>query len=194
MKKVVKIVLIVFGALFVIGFISNLAKVGKATKAVNDSTKVQVSGTDPKEGEAAVASAWRYSEDEDKMTSDKVYHAEVDANELLQFEFPYQGGSTATLYLRNKNKKNNLLLMVSKGQFNSSFQGQNIKVRFDDDKPMTFGTSNANDGDTKVLFIDNVSKFIARMKTAKKVLIEAEFYRSGVRQMEFNVSGFNWAH
>lgn len=43
------------------------------------------------------SSKWLYSDDEDKMTSIKTYYAELTVNDELMFDFPYDGGSVATL-------------------------------------------------------------------------------------------------
>lgn len=137
---------------------------------------------------------WSYLEDTDKMTSKSVYHAQVNAREELEFKFPYQGGAVASIYLRNRDNKSDAIFMISKGQFTGSFQGQAIRVRFDEEKPFTFNCSPSSDGDSKVLFIDNTKGFITKLKSAKKVIVEAEFYNEGLRQMEFAVDGLKWEH
>ncbi|KAA2240548.1 hypothetical protein F0L74_30825 [Chitinophaga agrisoli] len=139
-------------------------------------------------------SSWQYKEEEDKMTSKKIYGAYVNAKEELQFEFPYNGGSVATVYLRNRDGKTDIILMVSKGQFAHSIDGQAIRVRFDDQQPGTYNCSTSSDGDSKVLFITNVSKFLKNAKAANKMIIEAEFYNEGLRQMEFDIAGLEWTH
>ena len=53
-------------------------------------------------GDNAPSSGWTYSEDEDKMTSKKTYYASIEAHESLEFDFPYNGGCTATLYVRKR--------------------------------------------------------------------------------------------
>src|SRR4051812_22273331 len=53
------------------------------------------------------SSAWNYSEEEDKMTSHKINYAYVEANDLLDLKFPYNGGVTAKLYIRRKRNNTN---------------------------------------------------------------------------------------
>ncbi|MBC9915313.1 hypothetical protein [Chitinophaga varians] len=197
MKKGLKIFLYVFIGLVVLGFIANLTDKKKKVSATTTTTP-EGSPTSTEEKKEPVeekkASAWAYNEEEDKMTSKKKYFAQVDAKELLEFDFPYNGGSTATLLLRNKDGENNILLMVSKGQFMSSVTGGAVKVRFDENPPMTIQTSSPSDGSAKTLFLSKEKSLIANLKKAKKVLIEAEFFQSGLRQMEFDVAGLNWEH
>lgn len=140
------------------------------------------------------AGNWSYWENTDKMTSKSVYHAQVNGKEELQFEFPYQGGAVASIYLRNKDNKNDAVLMVSKGQFNSSIEGQTIRVRFDDGSPVMYNCNPSSDGDPKFLFVQSTKGFINKLKSAKKVIVEAEFYNEGLRQMEFVTDGLKWSH
>lgn len=139
---------------------------------------------------------WVYSEKEDKMEGGKKYFAEVTATEKLKFEFPYDGGSTATLALRNAEGKNSIMLSVSKGQYNSDITGENnsLKMKFDDEKPMTVSYGIPSDGSSDLIFINSEAEIINKLKAAKKVLIEVEFYNEGNRQIEFIVDGLKWDH
>lgn len=64
------------------------------------------------------------------MTSKKQYFADLVANDELTFDFPYDGGSIATLILRKKRGENNVILKISKGRFIHNYEGGSIKVRF----------------------------------------------------------------
>lgn len=145
-------------------------------------------------GEVAPVSKWVYSDEEDKMTSKKKYYAVLTANDELVFDFPYDGGSVASLMIRRKRGEDNALLKVSKGQFIHDYEGGSIKVRFGNSKPSTYAISRPSDQSSDLVFIDNASRFISNLKKYKKLLIEAEFYNEGVRQIEFNIEGFKWDH
>ena len=145
--------------------------------------------------DTAKKETWQYSDEDDKMTSIKTYFAQVDANEELLFDFPYDGGSTASIFIRNKEKSNNVMLRVSKGQFICSpSSGCTIRIRFDDTKAETFECSEPSDYDPTTLFINSASRFIKKCKNSKKMIVEAEFYRAGLKQMEFNIEGLKWDH
>lgn len=168
----------------------------QSSQSGNDSTAVDASKKETTgANQDATTSKWSYSDDVDKMTSKKRYFASVDANELINFPAPYDGGSTATLTIRNMGEGNEATLSVSKGQFNtSSVDGGSIKVRFDDAQPITFTTSEPSDGSSELAFIELPNKLIKKLKTAKKIIIQAEFYDSGFQTMEFNTDGFKWEH
>jgi hypothetical protein len=148
----------------------------------------------PSQPETSESEAWSYSEDVDKATSAKNYYAAVNANQLLNFPFPYDGGSTATLTIRNNDNKNEVILTVSKGQFVASVDGGSVKIGFDDARPVKYSASEPSDGSTNVLFIENSNKLIKKIKASQKVIIEAGFYESGLKTMDFNVKGFKWEH
>lgn len=139
-------------------------------------------------------SKWEYSEDEDKMNDAKTFYATITANETLQFSFPYDGGSTLNITLRKNASGTNAIIQVSKGQFISGVYGQNIKVRFDSDKPLTYHCSKSSDYDPKVLFIDNASGFISKLKHADKMLLQVEFYKEGAPTLTFDTKALIWEH
>jgi len=140
--------------------------------------------------EESMKTSWTYDTRVDKMTSKSTYAASVDANELLQMDFPYNGGVVASLYLQNRRGTNSVLLQVSKGQI----MEHGVKIRFDSGKVMSFEGFTPSDGDSKFLFIEPAGRMISNLKKAKRVVIEAEFFDNGIRQMEFDVGGLNWAH
>ena len=43
-----------------------------------------------------------------------------------------------------------------------------------------------------MIFINSTKAIISKLKTSKKIIIEAEFFNEGNRQMEFDVTGFKW--
>ena len=135
---------------------------------------------------------WLYESEEDKMTSKKIKYASVIANELLQFNFPYNGGSTAILNIRKKGGVTDMYLTISKGQFNSTYDGGYIRLRFDNNPPKKYSFSPASDASTDVIFINSVNEIISKLKKSKTLIIETEFYNEGIRQIEFGVQGLEW--
>ena len=170
---------------------------GSVTKSVTkEAPKTAAKDTSATAAKPAASAneAWSYSEDVDKMTSAKNYYAAVNADNLLSFPFPYDGGSTATLTIRNKNNKNEVILTVSKGQFVTSVEERSVKIRFDGARPVKYAVSESSDGSTNVVFIDNSNKLIKKLKASRTVIIQAGFYESGLKTMDFNVKGFKWEH
>lgn len=139
--------------------------------------------------------SWNYSLDTDQMTSKLEYYASNTALNNLQFNFPYNQGETDEyLNIRERNGKTDAWLNVSQGQFNTGVDGENVKIRFDNGAPQTFGCSESSDGDTKFLFFNSPGDLIAKIKKAKKIIIEAEFFEGGNQEMTFDVSGLEWDH
>lgn len=190
-KKIILIGSVTLIGLAIIGTImKGPEKKEQEKQIVIDKTKDNYEKDHPEKEE----SNWNYQEGEDKMTSEKIYFASIESKELLQFQFPFDGGVTATLTIRNKDKKNDVYLKVEKGQFNCTIEGMNIKIRFDDEQPITFNCVEPSDGSMDKIFIHNTSMLISKLKKTKQIIIQAEFYNEGLKQMTFNVLDFQWDH
>jgi hypothetical protein len=140
------------------------------------------------------AKIWSYKTDVDKMTSKNKFFATIAATNELQFDAPYDGGSVAVIILRNQDNTNEVMLSIDKGQFTCGVEGCDVKVRFDNDPAITFTASEPSDGSSTLLFVKPAAKFIKHAKTAKHIIIQAEFYQSGLKEMEFNTEGLKWDH
>jgi len=139
-------------------------------------------------------SAWVYSDYVDEMTSKTVYQARVTCPDKIQFKFPYEGGSTATIAVASVNGHNQVMLMIDKGQFIVTTDGMDIQVRFDDKKAQTFRCSQLSNGDINKVFINSDNKFISLLKSSKIVIIQAPFYQEPPTVLGFDVHGFDWKH
>lgn len=137
---------------------------------------------------------WAYAEKIDKMTSLPIYLAQVVSSTVLDFEFPYEGGASAYLTIRNKDGLSKAYIEMSKGQFLIHSSAKMWKVRFDQDDTDYYLVYPASSGNSKIAFISRPHEFIPQVKKHKKLLIEAEFYQEGLRQIEFDISNLKWAH
>lgn len=138
------------------------------------------------------ANTWSYSTDSDKMTSNIISYAFLDANDQLYLKFPYDGGVTATIKVRNKDGINDVSLYISKGQFlANAIRNQDIRVRFDSSKAITYSCGAPSDGSTQTLFLP-ANSFIQHLKNSRHLVIQAQLYDNGVQEMEFNTQGFTW--
>jgi len=159
-----------------------------------DTTASKKSTTETKPATSSTG-AWTYSTDTDKMTSKQRYFAAVEATNKLQFQAPYEGGSTGTVTVRTQDAKNEVILTIDKGQFVCNMSdGCAINIRFDSDPAIKFTGSEPSDGSSTTLFIEEAAKFITQAKKAKKMIVQAEFYESGMQNMEFTIDGFKWDH
>ncbi|MBS0647374.1 MAG: hypothetical protein JSR97_12415 [Verrucomicrobia bacterium] len=127
------------------------------------------------------------------MDDKLMYFAVSNSTNDLEFDFPYKGGSTLSIIVRNMNKENDVMLQISKGQFGSSYS-QKVKIKFDDGKIESYSFSDAADGSSNYIFLENSKSLIAKLKAAKHLKIEAPFFQAGRQVAEFDVSGFEWPH
>lgn len=137
---------------------------------------------------------WAYEEHIDKMTSRSIYLTQVVSSTVLDFQFPYDGGSSAYLTIRNKDGLNKAYIEVSNGQFLIHSSAKMWKVRFDKNDVDYYLFNPASSGNSKIAFISRPYEFIPKVKKHKKLIIEAEFYQDGLRQMEFDISNLKWDH
>lgn len=120
-------------------------------------------------------------------------YASISSVNLVDFDFPYAGAQRARLLLRIHPKYGkDVILSIERGQFLCGIDGCNITVRFDDGKPANYSVTEPADHKTTMLFIDEYSRFVSRLKRAKKLQIEARFYQQGNHVFEFDVSGLKW--
>jgi hypothetical protein len=153
-----------------------------------------VSGNSTATGEGAPASKWTYSQDKDAMRGTTTRYASLDSDNSAEFDFPYQGGSTATLQVRQRPEDGlRILLSVTKGQFLcNSFTNTTVSVKFDNGPVKKFGCSDTAAGNTDVIFIENPSTFLKALRASKSAMIEPQFFQAGGRQFTFDTSGLEW--
>ena len=140
----------------------------------------------------ANASYWRYGEDKDEMTDKITYLAKIESDNRVQFDFPYDGGSTLELVIRRKKGvSKDVYIKISKGQFNSIYSvGGYVTVRFDDKPAKKYSISESLTHDSDVRFLSNESQFIKELGTAKVLKIQADFFQEGSRTFTFKVQNF----
>lgn len=167
---------------------------GPTTSSSTESSESQESTEVVEETPEEPKPNWFYEEREDKMTGAKKYYAICESTNQIDFDFPYNGGSTMGIQVRNMGQGNEVLITISKGQFMSNYDNSEfLRAKFDDEQPMNLSYSEPSDGSSDVIFISSANKFIAKLKTAKKLMLEAPFYNSGRQIGEFNLEGLEWA-
>ncbi|KPH10860.1 hypothetical protein [Chryseobacterium sp. ERMR1:04] len=160
------------------------------------------SGSDKKEGDAAKTETkageekkdnWTYTQDEDKMEGTKYDFAKAESTNKVELKFPYDGGITAGITLRNNGKESEAMLTLSKGRFMTSIGGnKTVKVKFDDQPAKEYTYGSPNDGSGNVIFLDNSKDFIKKIKDSKKAMLEVTFFQEGAQIFEFNTEGLKW--
>lgn len=171
--------------------ISFIACGNPSTQTKNTSNNDSSEATSEPETTPIVKSNWEYSEEKDELDGSTTKFASSTSINVLDFKFPYDGGSYGMLTIRNRNNKNEVLLAISKGQFMSSYTNS-LRVKFDDDNPVKYTYSEPASASANLIFLNNEKKFIERLKTCKKIKIEATYYDEGNAILEFDVDGFKW--
>ncbi|MDE5800530.1 MAG: hypothetical protein K2H74_05850 [Paramuribaculum sp.] len=140
-------------------------------------------------------SAWNYTESVDEMTDKTTYFATLTSENSVDFDFPYDGGSRLILTIRDSPQYGkDIYIKISKGQFNSSINGTNIKVRFDENEAFTVHCNEASDYSTDILFLSNYNKLLKNLKNSRTMKINVEFFSEGVRTFSFRTADLEWHH
>ena len=194
MKKAIKYVLIGLVALTVIGLIGQAFDKPKvkssAAEAVSDSDTIRA--ITPVPTPEAPASQWEYAETVDKMDATKTKTATIQSTNNLEFEFPY-GRSAFSLTVRKNAKGTDVYVYCSSCQFLTGIMGdKSYRVKFDDEAPFSVSVLGADSGDSKLAFLSSEKKLIEKIKKAKRMTVEAQFYEAGRQAIEFDVAGFQW--
>lgn len=151
------------------------------------------SAIEGKNRSGARAGTWTYEKTVDK-TGVTVYNASITSSNLLQFAYPYTGGSTATLVIREKDGSAQAYIEVENGQFNRSFQNGSARIRFDGKPPVTYSLVAAANGRANIVFFDSERRFINQIKGAKNMVVQVMFDGQPVRQIEFRTANLRWDH
>lgn len=202
---VTKIVAGFFGLVFLSMFMRQCSPDSPTSSAASGATGTQTAATQTPEQRAeaerlrrerevqALGLAWRYDESSEQMGRGTVKHAQVNSLNEVNFDFPYRGAQRGTLTLRSHPKYGkDVILSIEKGQFLCGIDDCTVAVRFDDGKTQNYPAVGPADHSTTSLFIRGHDRFVAGAKKAKRVAIEANFYQSGTRVFEFDVTGLQW--
>lgn len=138
---------------------------------------------------------WIYDITKDEMRKTETKFAFTQSLNTVNFDFPYGGGSNLTLSLRKKDNSQDIMLIISKGQFVCGIQKCEAIFKFDDKplKTITMVGSDTHQSDTLFIAYDKTeSEIIKQIKLSKKLVIEVKFYREGSKQFTFDVSNLNW--
>lgn len=136
---------------------------------------------------------WQYEATEDPMSGGKRFTASVRSSNSVSFDFPYAGAQHGTITIRSgPGKGKDVLFFIERGQILCpSYEGCSAQVRFDDEKPVRFRAVGPADHSSETIFLHDYSKFLAKLKKAKRVRLSVEIFQNGSPAFEFDVSGFD---
>ncbi|MCL2027401.1 MAG: hypothetical protein FWG79_02825 [Bacteroidales bacterium] len=190
MKKTLKIIFGIVVAFIVFSVIvatcSDNETTAEKTSAAAESTNT------PEATQSKTKSGWKYSEEIDQMDNSKKKFASLISDNSIKFDFPY-GNSDFTLLLRSTKGGTDVILACSDCQFIAGFSGEKTyRVKFDDEAPINISASYSSSGSSDIVFLGNTARFISKLKNSSKIIIEPEFYDTGLKQITFSTSGLNW--
>jgi hypothetical protein len=159
-----------------------------AETTANSSTQASASDSaaPPKER------AWHYETTNDAMRGTTTKIAMVLSSDELQFDFPYAGGSTVGLMIRNTAGHEDVGLRVDKGQFICNPFGGAVPVKFDNGPVEKFTCQSTTDGDTSIIFLSPAKRFIRQLRNSQNLTVEPTFFNAGAHQVTFNTIGLKW--
>jgi hypothetical protein len=139
---------------------------------------------------------WTYSTTEDKVRGATSYFASTTSTNSVELDAPYDGGSTLRMTVRKSPAHGaDVILLLSSGQLLCrAYDGCYATVRFDGDPAERVELVEASDNSSDTVFVSEASPFIAKLRKAKRVIVELEIYEAGRPQFEFDIAGLKWNH
>ncbi len=137
---------------------------------------------------------WDYETTKNDLTDVTTKSGCLDSTNHVDFNFPYQGGSTGKLCFRRRSGKSlDGFFEVSKGQFLCSFEGCSVSVRIDDGPVLHYRMVGTNDDRSDVIFFESPAGLVRKLRSGARLRIEARFYQEGDRTFDFSPSTFDAA-
>ena len=188
--------LITIGALFLFFVLVIIVSVASSDEGSStNESKEQVVAANA-ETKSEQKTKWEYNESVDEMSEKTTFFATLTSDNEVNFDFPYDGGSSLSITVRQDPKYGkDVYFRISKGQFSNSYNGS-VSVKFDNGSIEKYNCSGSSDADTGILFLNgNVSSFIKKLKTAKQIKVQASFFQEGDRTFTFTTPvGLEWEH
>jgi len=141
-------------------------------------------------GVPGATTKWIVNEQNDVKVHRKLYFGNILANEPVTYK---SGSAIAEIIIRNKNGINEAIFRVDKGHFKHNASKADIKARFDREKPVVYHCTISEEV-LNNLVITDANQFISKLKTSKKLTIEASFENEGNKSIKFDVEGLKWDH
>jgi hypothetical protein len=110
----------------------------------------------------------------------------VESSNIIELSYPYQGKQRALLEFRRNSKGLRVVLAVDNGNFHCSTSECAYRVRFDQGQAFYWSFSEAAAGVSRGVFIRSPEQFEILARNSKTIRIEAMFYWSGGRVLEFS--------
>ena len=138
-------------------------------------------GTDQRSDKAdeAPKAKWVYNTQSDEMRGSAAKFATLNSENTINFDFPYGEQPGILTVRRDPQYGLDVMFSIPSGQILChGFGDSYINVKFDDGPIRKFNCNSASDGSSEVSFIVSPRQFLTSLKSAKRTVIEAEFYQA----------------
>ena len=135
---------------------------------------------------------WTYTNTEDKMNDSKTISARLRSDNMLNFDFPNQGGSVSILNVRKRRGNLEIFVTIVPSQLTFDYNNEFVKVKFDNEKSKNYSILKSADGSSDVFFFASAKKILKNIKKSNKMLVECVFYNNGIRIIEFSIANLKF--
>ncbi|MGA2297382.1 MAG: hypothetical protein ABSG15_07540 [FCB group bacterium] len=173
-----KISLLILAIIFLVCCEQKKIELPKEVKTEKDTSFSVNIRTENKQSEPK--SSWKYAHSHSQLNGGASSSASIKAKEP----------SKAIFTVGKVNNGICVYLLVPKGEYNH-FNKKSIKIKFDVNQPEQYSINIISN----LIYIESEidkENIISKLKTAKRMIIEADFFREGIRQIEFSTDGFKW--
>lgn len=129
--------------------------------------------------------------EKDEMTGRDIKREVFESENSVEFSFPYGGGITALLELRNHPKfGKDVIFHISKGQLQcSSYSECSVSISLDGGEPFSVRGFGPEDNSSLSIFLK--WSLASKIKNAKSVKIQVPTFQNGRPVFEFNLAGID---
>ena len=164
-----------------------------AQRAIDENVKRETAENSKKE-QAIKANEMRdkvFFSEKDEMTGRTIKREIFESKNTVEFSFPYNGGTTAWLELRNHPQYGkDVVLRLSKGQLLChSYSNCSVGVSIDDGAPFNVTGIGPEDNSSLSVFIN--WSLVAKIRNAKSLKIQVPTFQNGRPVFEFDLAGID---
>lgn len=141
-------------------------------------------------------SNWNYEESKDEMRGSVSHFAQSGSINSIQLDFPYTGGTSLFLIVRNTPENGNeVLFSTNNGQLWCEYNNCYMSAKFDEGEVKRYPLAKAAAGSSETMFLDGETEvFIQDLKKSNTAMLEIGFFNYGNQQFEFETSGLDWPY
>jgi hypothetical protein len=137
------------------------------------------------------ASSWSYSRRRDEVRNGEIVEATIRSTNTTNLEFPYgEVGLTITVR-QHPEWGRDVIFIVDEGQILCRIRDCSGTINIDG-KAQRLSLNESGDNDSSVVFASDGPGMIAKLKKARRVIVELPFFQNGNRQFTFDTAGLEW--